>query len=61
MNVTFTVQIELDDLSRPLLETALDIQDALEQDGFLVNSVNPWARPTDPNSLTAEAVQNMAP
>jgi hypothetical protein len=45
MLVTFLVALDLSDIST-LTETALDIQDDLEQAGHSVESVKPWARPS---------------
>jgi hypothetical protein len=44
MDVAFITTLVLDDLS-DLPGLALDLQDALEQSGFEVKSVTPWARP----------------
>lgn len=44
MTRTFLLALELTD-NEDLDSTSLDIQDSLEQDGFIVNSVKPWASP----------------
>lgn len=45
MNVAFIVTIRLDELG-DLQGIALEINDAVENTGFEVLSVEPWARPT---------------
>lgn len=44
MTRTFLLALELAD-NEDLDSTSMDIQDSLEQDGFIVNSVAPWASP----------------
>lgn len=44
MTVTFLVAIKLNDLST-LSDTAADIEDDLNEAGYEVDSVKPWARP----------------
>ena len=44
MTRTFLLALELTD-NEDLDSTSMDIQDSLEQDGFIVNSVKPWASP----------------
>ena len=46
MNVTFLVEIDLDDITR-INDTAQEILEDLS-DNHLVLSVKPWARPTAP-------------
>jgi hypothetical protein len=45
MNVTFLVDINLDDLSS-LADTASDIEQDLSNAGYEVNGVKPWQRPS---------------
>lgn len=51
MNVTFLVELNLDDTT-DLANTAMDIEDDLNEN-FEVISVKPWARPTG-NPLAIE-------
>jgi hypothetical protein len=44
MTRTFLLALNLPD-NEDLDSTAADIQDSLEQDGFIVESVKPWASP----------------
>lgn len=46
MTATFTITVEIPDVSEEALNnTALDIQEAVEDDGFSVTQCSPWARP----------------
>jgi hypothetical protein len=56
MNVTFLVTINLDDLS-DLPGVAAEIQDDIENSGFEVLSVAPWARP----ALTQQGIMPPSP
>jgi hypothetical protein len=58
MLVTFLVALDLSDIST-LAETALDIQDDLEQAGHSVESVKPWARPTAQVASPFAALPNL--
>ena len=58
MNVAFIVNIDLDDLSS-LADVAADIQDDLEEKGYEVKSVAPWARPALTQGGTAPLLPNV--
>lgn len=53
MTRTFLLALELTD-NEDLDSTSMDIQDSLEQDGFTVTSVKPWASPGSSSSSPDE-------